>query len=47
MPHLQQPMELNAGISWHRRLLRLAFIAAFTGAVFILAFAVVVVATTP
>jgi hypothetical protein len=46
MPHLEEPMELGAGVSWQRRLLRFVLITVVTSAVFIFGLAVVVVAVT-
>lgn len=47
MPHLEEPMELDAGVAWWRRLIRLVVITALTSALFVVGLAIAVVATTP
>jgi hypothetical protein len=45
MPHLQEPMDLHATKSLPRRLLRLAMIVFITALVFVIGFAIAVIAT--
>lgn len=47
MPHLEQPMELGGGPSLAVRIARTAALSAVAITVFALAFAIVVVASTP